>query len=64
MLRPEEPQAEPQIINNLNNNIIHVTINNFITPDDGQIVDNNSRKGINNVNPLMTRPLSSEAKDR
>jgi hypothetical protein len=34
--KPKETKEEepPNIINNINGNIIHVTVNNFITPDD------------------------------
>lgn len=61
-MKPEEPQQEPQIINNINGNVIHLTVNNYIAQDEAPIAESNSRKNVGN--PLMTRPLSSDAKDR
>lgn len=47
---------EGNFINNINGNIVHVTVNNFITSD---------KKGeIQGKNSVNTRPYSSDQKDR
>ncbi len=54
-MKDDEPT---NIINNINGNIIHVTVNNFITPDD------EVKTATKASNPVMTRPYSSDTKDK
>lgn len=46
-------KKENNFINNINGNIVHVTVNNFITSE-------KKKEG----NPTNTRPFSSDQKDR
>lgn len=47
---------EGSFINNINGNIVHVTVNNFITSD--------KKSEIQGKNIVNTRPYSSDQKDR
>lgn len=47
---------EGNLINNINGNIVHVTVNNFITSD--KKPEGQSKTAVN------TRPYSSDQKDR
>lgn len=47
---------EGSFINNINGNIVHVTVNNFITSD--------KKAEIQGKNSVNTRPYSSDQKDR
>ena len=48
-------KKQGNLVNNINGNIVHVTVNNFITTD---------KKSEQNKNIINTRPYSSDQKDR